>query len=253
MLREVEETAYRNRFSNVHPAEKLAFGLGMLLATLVLPPLPSGPIVLTIITAVALGLAGVPGALYVKTVAAPFLFTLTGVLSLMIRLDWQQGLYLDLSASAGLPALSLAVRSLASISCLSFIALTTPIAHVLALMPEEGAAGAVRDITLTMYSTLFIFMDSVQRMYRSQQARLGHDGWRRSLRSVGNMASTLWVSVTVRSQRLFLGLSSRGYPDGTHAAISFNPLSRMRISFITGACFLIISVYLGGHLWQRAS
>lgn len=247
MLRKVEEIAYCNRFSTIHPAEKLLFGLGMLLIALASPPLPGALVILVIITA-AVGAAGVPRALYLKALGVPFLFTVTGVLGLVIRLDWQQGLQLDLSAGTALQVVSLASRSLAAIGCLSFLALTTPVAHLLALLKGEGSAGVVRDIMLTLYSTLFLFVEAVERMYRAQQARLGYEGWSRSLRSAGNMASALWVGVTVKSHRLYLGLSSRGYPEGVHSAIDFQPLSWTRIGWISGAFVLAITVSLGVRL-----
>jgi cobalt/nickel transport system permease protein len=65
-----------------------------------------------------------------------------------------------------------------------------------------------------MYRFIFILLESVQRMQRAQQSRLGYSTTWHSMQSIGQLGSRLFIDAYQRSQRLHIALESRGYTEG---------------------------------------
>lgn len=246
MLRDIEKAAYENRLAVINPVEKLVFAMGLLMITLVLPPWPWALITLLLATVAALAVARVPAAVYLKAVVGPFMFTLWGAAGLLLSLDLEGSTRLALHLPGVEQAALLAGRSLAAISCSILLIVTTPVAHILALLPVGGVWGAIREIIVTTYTTLFLFLDSCTSMYRAQQARLGYVNGRTALRSVANLAAALWMSVSTRAQRLHLGLTARGYPEGLHSLASFRPIAWGRVAALLVSEGLLLVLGLEG-------
>ncbi len=203
-----DRAANLNRWRRKSLVEKGALALGMLALALLLPPFPAAPVIAAIMTGAALIGARAPARTWLALAAAPLGFMLTGAAMLTVQID-ASGLSLapnGLSAAAGLIA-----RSTAGLSCLLFLALTTPVTDLLTGMRRLGLPAEVAEVALLTYRFLFLLADTAMAMDAAQAARLGHDGFKRRLRSLGLLAANLLPRAMDRARRMETGLGARGW------------------------------------------
>lgn len=204
----IDRAAHLNRWRCRSLTEKAVLALGMLLLATLLPPYPVAGVVAAVMTAAALLGARVPVRVWLACAVGPLGFLLAGVVSLVVQVD-SGGLGLapgGLAAAAGLAA-----RSLAGLTCLLFLALTTPATDLMAGLRRLGLPAEITEVALLMYRFLFLLAETAMTMDAAQAARLGHVGARRHLSSLGVLIANLLPRALDRARRLEVGLAARGW------------------------------------------
>jgi cobalt/nickel transport system permease protein len=211
-VRLIDRNAQTNRWRRVAAIEKVAFSLGMIVLALLSPSWTvQGLIVATMLALTFVG-AGVPLRDMLVSASVPAGFILASSLAqiLTVRIDHfvpQVGI----SVAALGPACFIGLRSLAGVSALLFLALTTPLTDILRLLRRAGLSAEVSDIALMMFRFVWLTLDCLESSRRAQANRLGFVGYRRSLRSTGMLLANLLPRVMGRANRLEAGMAARGY------------------------------------------
>lgn len=247
-MRAIDHHAWTNRWRNRHPAEKLAPAFGLLLLTLLLPPLTTGPLVLLLTLLATVSGAGVPFRAFGSVMAVPATFLLAGAPFLAVSVSFAGGVSLHFSPEGGQLALETTVRALAAVSCLAFLTLTTPLADWVPLLRRVGAPASVVELILLMYRLIFVFAERALIGQRAQAARLGYSRLDRSLYSTGLLAGNLFQRALDRARRLDIGLAARGYTGELRVLTSERPLSWLRLAT---ALLLVGFIGLMGGLLAR--
>jgi cobalt/nickel transport system permease protein len=102
-------------------------------------------------------------------------------------------------------------RALGATAALNFLALTTPLVDLVALLRRLHLPALLIDLMTVTYRFIFTLLETLDRIYTAQNCRLGYSSPRRSLLSAGRLGSRLFVDAYRRSQRLQLALDARGY------------------------------------------
>ena len=204
----IDRAAYLNRWRYRALSEKVLLGLGMLALALILPPLPAAPIIAVLMSAVTLLGARVPASTWLAAAAVPVGFLLTGAATLMVDIG-SSGI--RFSPSGAVAAGMLVMRAMAGLSCLLFLALTTPATDLVGGMRRLGLPAEIADIALLTYRFIFLLAASVASMDAAQQARLGHSTPRRRIRSLGVRIANLLPRAFARAKRMEQGLAARGW------------------------------------------
>ena len=187
----------------------LAFGL--LAVALIFPPWPTAAAVLVVASVAAVGLAGVPPRVWGLAVAAPMGFVLTGAATLLVTVG-ADGVGI---APNGLgEAAALTLRAAAATAAMLLLAITTPATDLVAGTARLRVPAEIVELALLIYRFLFVLSDTLATMQAAQEARLGHVGWRRRIRSSGLIAATLLPRALDRAQRMEAGLAARGWSGG---------------------------------------
>lgn len=187
--------------------EKALLGFGLLLLALVLPPWPGG--VLVLVTALTASLAaGTRFTAWVRAAAAPYSFILLGSAAVAVSVSG------GLSLSGTEEALRVLVRGSGAVACLLLLVTTTPAAELLRGAQRLGLPRELAEVALSTYRFIFLLDRTGRTIHASQAARLGHDGWRRSVRSTGMLAAALLPRALDRARKMEVGLAARGF-DGT--------------------------------------
>ncbi|HEY9766316.1 MAG TPA: CbiQ family ECF transporter T component, partial [Chroococcales cyanobacterium] len=118
---------------------------------------------------------------------------------------------LSIVPNGGFLALQVSLRMLASISCLLFLALTTPVPELLALLRSCRLPLAVIEVALLTYRFLFAFSETAQTIYQAQCMRLGYRTFLNGLRSAAMLVASLFILALDRARALERGLAARGY------------------------------------------
>lgn len=209
----IDYCANTNRWRGRHPAEKLLLAGGMLLLSLFLPPFPGCVFVLAVMAGATLAGAGVPVRIYLRVCAVPLGFLLAGAISLMVsvHIGGKGGLHFSASHESVLAAVRVTLRSIAAVSCLFFLALTTPMAELLIVLRRMGLPATIVDLMSLTYRFVFLFVETLQTMTRAQASRLGYGALRQAYRSLALLTVSFLGRVLDRVRRLETGLAARGY------------------------------------------
>lgn len=236
-----DRLAHTSRWRKRALAEKALLSLGLLVLALALPPWPGAALVLAAAVACSVT-AGTPLAALARLAAGPLAFILTGATTLTVQ-GGPEGLHFSQAGihQAGL----LVLRSLAAVSALLLLTVTTPASDLVQGLRRLGLPAEVAEVALTTYRLLFVLLDTATAIHTSQEARLGTVGWRRRIRSTGLLLGNLLPRALDRARRLELGLAARGF-DGSLRTLS--PARPVRPANMAIIAMLLIALG-GAGLW----
>jgi cobalt/nickel transport system permease protein len=100
-------------------------------------------------------------------------------------------------------------RSVGGLAALIFLAMTTPLTDIIALLRRLRAPEVLLDIMILCYRTLFVFSETVRETITAQSARLGYATVRLSMSSLGALVSNITLQVWQRSEALHLAAMAR--------------------------------------------
>ena len=221
--------AHNSRLRTAHPTEKALFAL------LCLGPAPyfsREVISLAIIllqSMIFLFYLQIPLRFYVKLMLMPLAFLLPGCLAVALEIVPAQAgivpaqadammlilplgsLTLGISPGSFSLAANILLRSLAALSALYFLTLTTPFAQLGWLLRKAKIPAGAVELALLTYRFIFVLADTAHSIYTSQSTRLGYSCQRNSLKSLGLLAAGLLIKTLERSRLMHAGLVSRCY------------------------------------------
>lgn len=244
-----EQSAYSNRWRQVSPVAKGFFSLcGMIAAFTSSSPQAALLVSLTMTAAAVLG-AGIPAVRYLRIATTPLLFLLASGLSLLVSLDFGNpvtGVTLHMAHSEIPRVLQVSCRSLACLTALLFLALSTPLSDIIALLRRCKVPATLLDMMTLCYRTLFVLSEAVHETMTAQSARLGYVSFPIALRSLGGLVSNLIVQVWQRSMALHTAAEARGndgalrFLDNRYAG----SLQHITIAAASGVAMVTLTVLL---------
>lgn len=253
----LDSYAYSNRWRRVHPVEKGLLALLCLVATLV----ARSPVVPLAIFAVMSGLivfgARIPAVAYLRLLVIPVGFLIFGAISLMVSFSGGEiplarlpmvDLQIALSLTGIRQAETTLARSLGAVSCLYFLALTTPMTEIVGLLRRLGLPALFLELMILAYRHIFIFLKIAQEMTVAQSSRLGYSTTRNSFRSLAALGGNLFLRALRRSRQLHQALLARGYQDDLRYLEDQHAWSPRNLvgGTMFGAAFLSLSIFLPG-------
>ena len=235
----IDRAAQLNRWRQRSLTEKSVLAVGMLVLAITLPPFPAAAMVAVIMTMAALLGARVPVGVWAACAVAPTGFLVVGAFSLLVQVDASG---IALAPGGQVAAAKLVMRSFAGVSCLLFLALTTPTSDLIAGLRRLGVPSEITEIALLMYRFVFLLGDTAMAMDAAQAARLGHVGAGRRLRSLGLLIANLLPRAFERARRLEIGLAARGW-DGEMRVLSVSaPVSIPGMALVVTALGAVASM-----------
>lgn len=240
-----EQSAYSNRWRRVSPIAKGCFSLCGMIAAFAAGSPRTALLIALILSAVTVWGAGVPAMRYLRVAAPPLFFLAASGLSLLMSLDFgsqAHGASLHLTQSEVPRIAQVCSRSLASLTALLFLALTTPLSDIISLLRRCKVPDTLLDLMTLCYRTLFVLSEAVHETITAQSARLGYTTLRLSLRSLGGLVANLTVQVWQRSQALHLAALARNNDGALRFLESVYPNSPRTIFIAATAGGLIIAL-----------
>ncbi len=250
----IDQLAQDNTLRGTHPVERVALAIGALVVTMLFDsPLVSGAALGVMFLCTVLA-AGIPLRPYLKLLLVPLPFVVVGgitvavsistsppesaILSLAAR-QW----YVALTAEGLLVAFNLMLRSLSAVSCLYFLALTTPTVELIWILRWLRLPSSLIELMVLTYRFIFMFVELSAAIYYAQAARLGYVTIRSSYRSLGQLLGGLFLKAYYHAGELLQGLEARGYQGELRFLTSHYQVSRGNWTVI--AIILLNLVALG--------
>lgn len=259
----IDKYAYINRLRTIHPVEKMAIALLLLLFTLLVKDKIVSLITFMVMSSFTIFVAKIPFSYYIKLLLLPSLFLLSGTLTILFSFakrdailppvlflvkfrDWQ----IFISANNVDTVISLIFVVLSSISCLYFLTLTTPVQTILQVLRKLKVPQLLIEITEITYRFIFVFLETALKIYQAQNSRLGYRTARLWLHSLSLLISSLFMTVFQRAKELTIAMDSRGYAEDILYLDDRYQYSATNWLIIIGIIAGVVTVYLkfGGNL-----
>jgi cobalt/nickel transport system permease protein len=245
-----EQSAYTNRWRQISPVAKGLVSLSGMVAAFAAGSPRAALLVALILSLATVSGAGIPPVRYLRVATPALFFLLASGFSLLISLEFNHNSTFGASlhlAKSELPGLvQVCCRSLACLTALLFLALTTPLTDIISLLRRCKLPETLLDLMTLSYRTLFVLSEAVHETVTAQSARLGYATFKLSLRSLGGLVANLAVQVWQRSQALHLSALARGN-DGALRFLEPDYPDSSRAIFSAAACgvlLVVIAVYI---------
>ena len=242
----IDAAAYASRWRAVAPSAKAAFACAGTLAAWI----AHGPAALAGLAAVQVGAAllgaRVPVTTYLAVALPPLGFLLLSCATMLVTPGTDGAWHW---ASAAMPAvLRTALRSLAVLTAMLGLVLTTPMPDLLALLRRLRVPELLLDLMALCYRMLFVLRQAWDEGVTAQSARLGYGGWRRAWRSTGLLAGQMAVQVWQRAGALQAAADARGYDGRLRFLPTAYPHARRDNAIAIAAGALLLALAIGDRL-----
>ena len=215
----LDDYAIGNALRETSARLKLFLGLGAILLC-VSSTTPIAPLFVAITMSLAtLILAKIPGRIYVRLLLVPLSFALLSAAVVAFMHGSGQTLFsvelngLNLAIrdeGANLAAL-LITRTFGGMCSLFFIALTTPMIEIFAVLKSLRIPQSVIELSMMIYRYIFVFLDQAAMIHSAQLMRLGDAGTRNSINSFAMLSGVLFLRSWEQGERLIVAMDSRCY------------------------------------------
>jgi len=252
----IDTFSYHNRLRGLPPRQKLLFAGIVLILALVTRPIIQVAIAIWMSIWIV-KYAGIPSKIYGRMLSVAIMFWLTSVPALLIagvalseqsRIQtdvlsgWSIGsYYLYLSQQGVLQAGLIFTRTIATVSCLYFLLLTTPFAEVLRVMKQMRCPEILTELLMLMYRFIFILLSTASGFWTAQHSRNGYRTHQRWFYSLSLLVSQLFRRTMENYQRFALSTAARGF-NGTFRVWSPQRYQASRRYMIEASlgCFLLL-------------
>lgn len=215
----LDDYAHSNALKDLNPRLKLALGLGAILFC-VSSASPIAPlIVAATMGLITMMLAKIPGRFYIKLQLMPLSFALLS--SIAVALMHGTGDYviageimghtLGIRTDGANLALLLISRTIGGMCALFFIALTTPMIEIFAVLRSLRIPSFVIELSMMIYRYIFVFLDQAAMIHNAQVMRLGDAGIKNCLHSFAMLSSILFLRSWEQGERLIVAMDARCY------------------------------------------
>jgi len=249
--------AYSNKLKTVHPAEKSLFAMFSMVVCLTAPTIVTPLIVLALMGGGIVFKAGIPVRVFGKLMLVPLSFLLISVITIAFSVSTNpsgfwiaqtiQGLTVGIHYPDMITAAHLFLRALGGVSCLYFLALTTPMTEIITVLHKLKVPVIITELMVLIYRFIFVFMETAITVRRAQFSRSGYVSMKSSYRSLSRLFSALLGKVFVKSQELYNSMAARCYRGEIRVLTKKHPVSFRNYLIITG---LEIPLILLNLLWR---
>lgn len=214
---DMDYIAHHNKLTESNPYFKLFLTIILLIVTLALDNLYFDVVIFVIMSVVILAIARINYKSYLKFLSLPMAFLIITCIFLIFffgkgEVIYETGIFGIVVTNDSLHyGVYTFMRVMACLPCLGFLALTTPIAKILNCLRSLHVPKILIEIALLMYNSIFIFLNEIDTMKKAQDSRLGYNSYFTSFKSLGALASTIFLRSLDKSETLQFALDSRGY------------------------------------------
>ncbi len=138
-------------------------------------------------------------------------------------------------------------RMLGGFSCLAFLALTTPTNEMFTVLEHLKIPKIVIELAMLIYRYIFVFLNEAVNMYHAQETRLGYHNMKKAYKSMGMLASNLFIRTWIRGEQAYQAMESRCYTGSINTMRSKDSAKTIGLKNILFLLmfegFLILGVY----------
>lgn len=220
----IDDYAYKNKLSKVNPNVKFAIGMLLLILSLINPYNYISILIIAIMSFVIVGIAKIEFKDYIHFIKIPLVFLIISIVMILVTFSKDKesllysikvgSLYIGVSNESLISSTRLFFRALSCLTCIYFIMLTTAFNQLIFVFKRLHLPDIVLEISMLMYRFIFIFMEEVADIRKSQELRFGYINLKNGYNSFGLLVNMLFKRMMIRYDEMSIALDMKLY-DGT--------------------------------------
>lgn len=250
----IDRLCYNSKLRYENADEKFAFAILTLCICVMSKSMAVAGIVLVGTGYLVVVKGGVSFLRYMKFFTVPLAFLILSTLAILFHISkdpmdffavpighW----YLTAGKEGFFYALQLILTALSAVSCLYFLAFTTPMPDILEVLKKLHCPKLLIELMLLIYRFIFVLQETASAISVSQNCRLGYKDYRTSLKSFGMLGAVLMIRAVSRSNKLYSAMEARCY-DGTIRVLSENHPPKKKVIaaiVIFDSCLFLFAVW----------
>lgn len=215
----IDNIAHTNRLRYINPKLKVIFVILSLIVCVFSQSVIVPLIIATTMIILTLFIAKVPPKIYLGLLSAPIVFGIITVIMMgfiygngdiiysLNILGFKIG-FSRYGINMGLLVFS---RMLGGVSSTLFLIFTTPMTELFYVLKDLKIPDILLELTMMVYRYIFVLLDELIRIENAQKTRLGYKDLKTTYKSLGILASSLFIRTWEKGETLFITMSARGY------------------------------------------
>jgi cobalt/nickel transport system permease protein len=151
---------------------------------------------------------------YLKLLKIPLSFLIVGIVVILVTIDGEPILefwIFQVTDKSLNTAISVFLRSLASLSVLLYLIITTPIPELVSALKKLKLPDFAVEMLLLVYRTVQILFDEAKKLDCAASSRLGYTSFKSFLRTTSMLAYSLFIKSLSRAEKLDAAMVTRCY------------------------------------------
>lgn len=220
----IDDFAYKNKLYKVNPNKKFIIGMLLLILSLINPFNYISLLIIALMSFVIVVIAKIELKDYLHFIKIPLTFLIISIIMILLNFSHNKeiflysikigNLYVGVTNESLKSAMHLFFRALSCLTCIYFIMLTTPFYQLIFVFKKLHLPDVVLEISMLMYRFIFIFMEEVSDIRKSQELRFGYINLKNGYNSFGLLVSMLFKRMMIRYDEMSIALDMKLY-DGT--------------------------------------
>ncbi|MCR8745646.1 cobalt ECF transporter T component CbiQ [Romboutsia lituseburensis] len=222
----IDKYAYTNSLTEINPKIKGSIGLIFLIISMAFKNIFCLISIITFMSSLIVFLAKIDLKSYLKLVKIPMYFLIMGVLINLINISFDSkgliysfnimSLNIGISNKSIITSIHILFRAIACLTCIYFFILTTPFNQIIFLLKKLHISDTVIELSMLVYRFIFIFLEEVSDIRKSQQLRFGYINLKTSYNSVGILGNMLFKRMMKRYDEMCISLDIKLYDSKFH-------------------------------------
>ncbi|MBS7007361.1 cobalt ECF transporter T component CbiQ [Anaerostipes sp.] len=237
----IDQFCYRSGLRNVNVMEKFIFSMTTLLLCILSRSASVSILVLICFGWLTVKKGGLSLRRYMKLMRLPAAFLVLSTAAVLVNISKTPldayavpagSYYITGSTESLIFGFRLILSAFASVSCLYFLSLSTPVTDLISILQKFHCPSLLIELFMLIYRFIFILMAEASSIRTAQEARLSSRNFKTAVHSFGGMASALLIRAMKRSGRLYDAMESRCYDGTIRLLLEESPPKKKEIVYI---------------------
>lgn len=207
----IDEYAYSSRLFNVNCGLKTLFSFLMIITAISSSNYYVPLFIAFICCFITTAIGRIPLKKYISLFSVPLVFIIMGAIAIAITVNVEGGFYISFNMPDVLRAVKVTAKAVGAVSGMYMLSLSTPMNEIITLLGKLRIPEILCELMRLIYRYIFILMDSQIRLKNAAAARLGYNGYTRSLKTFGMVCSNMLVTSLRRASDYYNAVESRSF------------------------------------------
>ncbi|CEN22036.1 cobalt ECF transporter T component CbiQ [Paraclostridium sordellii] len=223
---EIDKCAYTNSIKDVNPIFKFIVAFISMTVSIFTNSIRLHLLIMLILTILIVFLAKVDIKLYMKYLRIPIYFLLIGTILNLINISFESkdfvfnikilGLYIGTTKFAIDNTMHILLRALSCIISIYFLILTTPFNQLIIIFKKLHFPDVLIELMILTYRFIFIFLEEIKDIYKSQQLKFGYINLKNSYNSTALLIKVLFFRMMKKYEDMSITLDIKLYDGKFH-------------------------------------
>lgn len=237
-MHNIDTYAYNSKLRVIDPVDKVSVTLITLGVCLMMNKVTTSVSVMLVMMYIITVKGWLPLKVLLKAMCIPLGFLFLSIVTLLFefgisdqyRYSFMIGeMIVGITLERTVMGIGLFFKVLASMTCLYFLIFTTPMPDILQALIRMRCPKLLVEMMHLIYRFIFILIERVQVMKRSQESRLGYSTIKLSFKSMGNLLGTLFLRALQMNQKIYIAMESRCYTGNLNV---ISNVQHVRLQFV---------------------